>query len=147
MVTGRLPGTEASNDGAVPRSVLIAGANNLFQQTMVDAFKEAGFRVHACSDTEEARALCRSSQFDLILLDWLVGHHFADEFAALLGAAAHPRPLPPVGVLSCMDEKTTRLCLRPDAPVRGVLGRPVEPGDAVQWALGLIQGARSVNGR
>jgi len=132
--------TARNSCAAQAPSVLVVGTNAHFLRTMVSAFEGSRLEVRVCATLAAAQEACRRFRFDLIILDWMVGRLFADELATLLQSTIRPRPLPPVGVLSGMDEADTRACLRPDAPIRGVLSRPAEPAEVVSWAEGLLKG-------
>jgi DNA-binding response OmpR family regulator len=126
--------------GVQARSVLFVGANVRFLRSMIDVFESSGFDVHIAVTVADAQEACHRACFDLIILDWMVGRLFADELAMSLKSSVHPRSMPPVAVLTCIDEATTRSCFRPDSPIRDVLCKPTTPAEAVRWAQRLLDG-------
>jgi hypothetical protein len=98
------------------------------------ACKQAGLHVHDCATVALAQEACRRLRMDLIVVDWVVEGHFADDLLKFLEAAPHPRSLPTTLVLSRMGDADTRDCLRPDSPIQGVLTRPTNFEESVAWA-------------
>lgn len=122
---------EASQDA--PR-VLVVQSDPDLRDALAPACRKEGLEVHDCATIALAQEACRQRNIDLIVVDWVVEGLFADELLKFLETALHPRSLPPTLVLSRMGETDTRDCLRPSAPIHGVLTRPTSSDEFAAWA-------------
>lgn len=125
--------------GGAPRVVVVEAHARLLRE-VVAAFKGAGLGTCACTKIPAAVEALRGQHFDLIVLGVIVEQLFADEVLALLQSRCDSKPLPPVGVVSCLNEDATWACLRPGTPILGVLTRPLFPEKVADWAKHLLEG-------
>jgi len=122
---------------AVARVLVIEEERSLLAK-VVGTLEGSGLDVFACANVLAARKACRQHRFDLWVLDWVVEGLFADELITVLRTEVQPRPLPPVIVLSRLNEEDTRACLRPDAPIHSVLTRPVDSRRMVETSARIL---------
>jgi CheY-like chemotaxis protein len=132
-------GDNAFRVGGTPR-VLVVEAHTRLLREVVAAFKGAGLETCACTKIPAAVEVLCGQHFDLIVLGVIVEQLFADEVLALLQSGCGSKPLPPVGVVSCLNEDATWACLRPGTPILGVLTRPLFPEKVAGWAKHLLEG-------
>ena len=130
-------GAYPSRGGDVPR-VLVVEAHSRLLREVVAAFARAGLETCACTKIAGAMEALRVGHFDFIVLGVIVEQLFADEVLALLQSSGNPKPLPPVGVVSSLNEEATWACLRPSTPIRSVLTRPLFPEKVADWAQELL---------
>jgi len=132
-------GAEANRNGLAPR-VLVVEAHTRLLREVVAAFQGVGMQACACTKIKAALEALRGQHFDFIALGIIVEQLFADEVLTLLQSRGNLEPLPPVGVVSCLNEEATWACLRPDTPIRSVLTRPLFPEKVAGWAARLLNG-------
>ena len=131
---------EERGDGEGMPRVLVIEAHSRLLREVVAAFGGIGLETCACTKIEAALEAMRSpgKSFDFIVLGIIVEQLFADEVLGILEAKGCLKPLPPVAVVSCLNEEATWACLRPDSCIRSVLTRPLFPEKVSEWARQLL---------
>lgn len=121
----------------VGKRILVVDDDPEVSQLIVDTLAYGGASLNVAASVKDGLSALRASEFDLILLDYVISEKVAEQFlakATLLGAGASV----PVIVVSGHGENLTLDRFRDYPQVKAVLSKPFEPSELLELAAKVV---------